>query len=104
MAYPKYIKDTEDGCVLKLNETKTEWENELEGCSISIEGYEDYKECYIASNKEEFEEYNKKLEEGFSREARLTNKEWKQVIQVLSEDEDESSKGIVENIKDWLGY
>lgn len=101
MTYPKYIKDKEDGCVLKLNGIKTYYENDIEGCELDIEGYKDYKECYITSNEKEFNEYNEGLEENFSREVRLTNKEWKKVIQGLSEDD--SNKEIIGNIKDWLG-
>jgi hypothetical protein len=102
MAYPKYIKDKEDGCVMILNEKKTEYENDIEGCSLGLKDYLGYKKYYEVSNKDQFEEYNKSLEDSWTREVRLSNKEWKEVIEILSKDE--GSKELADKISEDLGY
>jgi hypothetical protein len=102
MANPEYIRDKDDGCVMVLNEKKTEYENDIEGCSLGLKDYLEYKKYYEVSNKDQFEEYNKSLEDSWTREVRLSNKEWKEVAKILSENE--KGKELAEKISEDLGH
>lgn len=102
MRYPKYIRDIEDGMILKLTDDKTCYTNDLCGDELGIYDYINYKDSFSNSTEKEYNKYNKEIEESWDREARLTNKEWKVVIKILARNK--NGVVIAEKLKEYLGY